>query len=249
MQEYHKKNFLKTFYGKNFPHKNKIEVFAFDPYLAIGITNGKFKKKNEDCVGFNFSEGAMKFAVADGHWGRDAAEKALDIFLKTNCHLRNFKETKSFLEAVEKEICDKFPTSNYSPETSIIWAEIWENDFYLASYGDCLAFTINANHDAVLINHPQKTWLGKFSHLGVEGRKSISDALEYQTSVLEPETQLFLCTDGVIDLEQRDAPLNQGNLSLFFDSERTSEQTVKSLLEKTLSTDGKDNATCLLYKV
>lgn len=65
-------------YGRDYEAANEIhsQVIA-DSSIAFGISAGTTSKSNEDCLGISILEDDVLLAIADGHWGRDASELAI----------------------------------------------------------------------------------------------------------------------------------------------------------------------------
>src|SRR5919108_2517592 len=66
-------------YGKD--HESPTEIYCRkmeDSGIAFGISEGITTKANEDCLGISVSGDETLLAIADGHWGREASELAVD---------------------------------------------------------------------------------------------------------------------------------------------------------------------------
>src|SRR5262245_22705117 len=66
-------------YGKDHEFPNEIHGQSIeDLSVAFGISEGVTTKANEDCLGISTSGGETLLAIADGHWGREASELAIN---------------------------------------------------------------------------------------------------------------------------------------------------------------------------
>ena len=66
-------------YGKD--HESPGEIYCRKTEgsdIAFGISEGITTKANEDCLGISVSGDETLLAIADGHWGREASELAVD---------------------------------------------------------------------------------------------------------------------------------------------------------------------------
>jgi hypothetical protein len=72
-------------YGRDYEAASEIHCQVInDSRIGFGMSVGTTSKANEDCLGVSILEDDVLLAIADGHWGRDTSElaiqKAMDVF-------------------------------------------------------------------------------------------------------------------------------------------------------------------------
>lgn len=236
--------------GNKYLSKGKITIKE-SSNIAIGITAGLTRDYNEDCVGFAIHEQMKKLVIADGHWGINAAQMTVSEFLNFPNPAHEKLTGLQILREAENRIFSKF--QNYSDkklpaETSILFAEIQGNLLSLLSYGDCLAYLISPVTGIKLLNKPQRTWLGVFSHLGIQGRQSINEASEFLQLELRDKEILLLFTDGISECKTDHKLISSSNLPLLVDSVQKPEVIAEKILKMALKLGGEDNASIIVYK-
>jgi Serine/threonine protein phosphatase len=225
--------------GKDYETPNEIhcQVIA-DSKIGLGISVGTTSKANEDCLGVSMLEDDVLFAIADGHWGREASElaiqRAMDLFRSAD-HLPKENEIRARFYALFEQINGELfemamanPGAS-APETTLIVCHLKEIEsekyLYWSSFGDSYLFLLR-KEQLKQLNTLNSFWLGYLSKLSENAdtrsilMKFLSDEARYvgvpsglETGIekLEPGDIVFLCSDGLIgsDREPEQAVLEE----------------------------------------
>ena len=264
-------------YGKD--HESPDEIFCQtieDLNIAFGISEGTTTKANEDCLGISVTGGETLLAIADGHWGREASElaieKAMEIFRSM---LRPAKENETrarfyaLFEQINQELFSLAMSQPgaIAPETTLIVCQLKEIQsekyLYWSSFGDSYLFVFR-NNKLTQLNSLNQYWLGMLSRMseysearqltlkGLFGESryiGVADGLETGIEKLQSGDIIILCTDGLIGSDER-VPKSVGEkIRTILTSVDSLENKVISLIKSALDRGEKDNISCILAQI
>jgi protein phosphatase len=166
-------------------------VRELNEWIAVGISAGKQKERNEDAVGAAIFKDRVFLAVADGHWGNEASafavSKALKLLKRTSAPRDNEPIGWFFaiFESINRSLISKTLRGRrlIAPETSLIVAHIQleSGKAHWASFGDSFIYLCSkGKKECKRLNTERRTYLGTISALaGCTAAKSIEiDYLE-----------------------------------------------------------------------
>jgi protein phosphatase len=264
-------------YGKD--HESPNEMYCRrmeDSDIAFGISEGITTKANEDCLGISISGDEMLLAIADGHWGREASElainKTIDMFRSM---LRPAKENEirarfyALFEQINQELFEmamEHPGA-LAPETTLIVCQLkeFESEKYLywSSFGDSYLLLLRGNK-LIQLNSLNAYWLGMLSRMaGTSQNKQltlrgsfgesryigVADGLETGVEKLQPGDRILLCTDGLIGSEEGVPESVSHSIKAILSTHTSSRNKVMNLIQSALDRRERDNVSCILAQI
>ena len=264
-------------YGKDHESPNEIHCQPIESLnIALGISEGVTSKPNEDCLGVSTSGDEILLAIADGHWGREASELAIDKTMEM-FHLmpRPAKENEirarfyALFEQINQklfEIATEHPGA-LAPETTLIVCQLREFEsnkyLYWSSFGDSYLFLLRDNK-LIPLNTLNAYWLGMLSRMsetsltrqlklkGLFGESTyigVADGLETGIEKLQSGDMILLCTDGLIGSDQGVPDGVEKDFTAILTSLKRPENKVKNLLQSALDRFEIDNISCILLQI
>jgi serine/threonine protein phosphatase PrpC len=262
-----------TILGRDHDAKGEIHLQYLDPLpVALGTSAGTTAKPNEDAAGVSASEKELVLAIADGHWGREAAEigisKAMGLLSSemppvTEDEIR--ARLFSLFEQVNEQMYDRSASTpgTVTAETTLIVCHIRESEagkvLYWASFGDSYLFLLRGQMLNQLNSlHPR--WLGYLSKLSEKAETrsllmkyltddaryvGVANGLETGVEKLEPGDIVFLCTDGLIGVDRDPNPAQLYGIRMLLMSDLSIVSKVEKAIASALARGEKDNVTCL----
>lgn len=240
--------------GRNNEVKEKIKIVTAQPY-ALATTIGRKKTINEDCIGMvKLTDTEYIFAIADGHWGYEAAERIIsEIEVLKKSKEINKVTLLNVLLATEQWLNQHFGFSgidenkDFTPETAVILIHLKKNQVQIMSYGDCLAYRVSQGKIKLLIE-PMHTWLGVFSALGLRGREKVDNNCQYLNLVLNPGDSILLCTDGVVETIYEKKTVSKTELLKLMEIKQPVKVIAQNIIENSINKGGEDNASCIVIQ-
>jgi len=183
--------------------KGFIEKVRILPNLILGATIGLVKSINEDSVGCLRDGNSIRICIADGHWGKKAAEMIVDHWVRKGRVFPNGRaEAISEVQKIEQKLFKLFgknnmdPNSDFTSEASFIVMQFVGESLKVISYGDCRLLIAKEGTVKTKLT-TKETWLGAFSHLGLRKRLSVKNAIKFKKIKVIKGDFIFLFTDGV----------------------------------------------------
>jgi PPM family protein phosphatase len=264
-------------YGRDHESLNEIYCQKLEhSNIAYGISVGVTTKANEDCLGISISEDEALLAVADGHWGREASELAIDKALEmSRSMLRPAKENETrarfyaLFEQINQELFVMGMThpGALAPETTLIVCQLKEFQsekyLYWASFGDSYLF-IFRNNRLIQVNSLNAYWLGMLSRIS-ESNKSrqltlkslfgesryigVADGLETGIEKLHSGDIILLCTDGLIGSDQSVPEIVDKNIRKVLATTASLDNLVRNMIKSALDRGETDNVSCIFAQI
>lgn len=231
-----------------------IEKVTVIPKLIMGTTVGLVKHLNEDRLGCLTHKQELRMAIADGHWGEQAADMLVKHWLKTNLTFpTDVKNAISETRKVETKLFKRFgqakmnPEADFTPEASFTVIQVTGNKLRSISYGDCRMLIVRSGK----VQHKLKTketWLGAFSRLGLRSRLAVNQALIFEEWILKKNDLVVLFSDGVDQcVYETDTLSNQFLAKQTI--RRTLEKSFDQIMAAVFTAGAEDNATLAVLKV
>jgi serine/threonine protein phosphatase PrpC len=264
-------------YGRDYEAASEIHCQGIaDSSIAFGISVGTTSKPNEDCLGISSLEDDVLLAIADGHWGKDASElaiqKATDMFRSTG-RLPQENEIRArfyaLFEQINRELFEKAMSDPgaSTPETTLIVCHLKkilsERYLYWSSFGDSFLFLFRGD-ELIQLNSLNAYWLGMLSRLsensqtrqlvlkslfGESKYMGVADGLETGIEKLQPGDMIFLCTDGLIGSDERVPEPVSRKIQTILNSIASLESKASELIQSALDRGEKDNVTCVVAQI
>ena len=264
-------------YGKDYESPNKIHCQAIEELnIALGISTGVTTKANEDCLGISVSSDEKLLAIADGHWGREASELAVDKSMEMfRLMPRPAKENETrarfyaLFEQINQELFElamKHPGA-LSPETTLIVCQLKEFELekylYWSSFGDSYLLLLRDNK-LIQLNTLNAYWLGMLSRMsetsltrqlnlkGIFGESryiGVADGLETGIEKLQSGDMVLLCTDGLMGSDEGVPEDVDQNIKMILTHTASLEEKVNRLIQSALERGEKDNISCILAQI
>lgn len=240
--------------------------------VALGTSAGMTAKPNEDAVGVSALGTELVLAIADGHWGREAAEigisKAMELLTfegKPSTDNESQARLSSVFEQVNNQLYDLAASSPdaTTPETTLIVCHIAEAGsgkiLHWASFGDSYLFLLRKEMLNQL-NSLNPRWLGYLSKMSEKAETrsllmkfltnearyvGVANGLEKGIEKLEPGDIIFLCTDGLIGADRDPNPALLYGLRMLLMSDLPIDSKVEKAIASALARGEKDNVTGL----
>ena len=264
-------------YGRD--HESASEIYCRtieNSNIAFGISVGIMSKANEDCLGISKSGDEALLAIADGHWGREASELAIDKTMEMiRSAPRPAKENEirarfyALFEQINQElfsIAMSHPGA-IAPETTLIVCQLkeirLEKYLYWSGFGDSYLFVFR-NNKLTQLNSLNQYWLGMLSRMseysaarqltlkslfGESRYIGVADGLETGIEKLQSGDIIILCTDGLIGSDER-VPESVGELiRTILTSVDSLENKVSNLIKSALDRGERDNISCILAQI
>ena len=264
-------------YGRNHESPKAIHCQKVkDSNIAFGISVGIMPKVNEDCLGISISGSEILMAIADGHWGREASELAIDKTIEMfRLRPRPAKdnETRARFYALFEQINQELfamgmaHPGTLAPETTLIVCQLKEIQseryLYWSSFGDSLLF-IFRNNKLIQVNSLNAYWLGMLSRMSESNKlrqlalKSlfgesryigVVDGLETGIEKLHSGDMVLLCTDGLIGSDESVPEFVDKNIRTILATTAPLENKVRNLIKSALDKGEKDNISCILAQI
>jgi serine/threonine protein phosphatase PrpC len=264
-------------YGKDYEAANEIHCQVMvDTGIGFGISVGTTSKSNEDCLGISILEEDILLAIADGHWGRDASElaiqKAMDMFHSTDRLPRENEIRARFyalFEQINRELFEKAMANPgaSAPETTLIVCHVKEilseKYLYWSSFGDSFLFVFRRN-ELIQLNSLNAYWLGMLSRLSENSQTrqlvlkslfgesryvGVADGLETGIKKLQPGDMIVLCTDGMIGSDEEVPESVSQKIKTILNSIAPLEDKINKLIRSALDRGEKDNVACIVFQV
>lgn len=219
----------------------------------LATTTGLKKDVNEDQSSVAVIADAIRFCVADGHWGAAAAERCVAFWTSEALTFPHIRENavKLTLE-LEQLLYAEFGTQDmdenrdFTPEAAFIAGEISGDKITLVSYGDCRAMLIRSRQILYSVQESQ-TWLGAFSHLGLRNRQAVTEGLVFDVITRETGDTFCVFTDGIDECVYETPTLSRESIAELI-SDKPIEQSIQSLMEAVDAAGAEDNATVLIVQ-
>lgn len=257
------------------PHKIHCETIS-DSNIAYGISVGVIPKANEDCLGISIVGDEILMAVADGHWGREASElainKTMDMFRSMPRPAKE-NETRARFYALFEQINQELFAMGMAhpgaraPETTLIVCQLKEIQseryLYWSSFGDSFLF-IFRNNRLIQVNSLNAYWLGMLSRIS-ESNKSrqltlkslfgesryigVADGLETGIEKLHSGDMILLCTDGLIGSDQSVPEIVDKNIRKILGTTASLDNLVRNMIKSALDRGETDNVSCILAQI
>ena len=264
-------------YGRNYESPNAIHCQKITvSNIAFGISVGVMPKINEDCLGISISGDEILMAVADGHWGSEASELAIDKTMEMfRLMLRPAKENEirarfyALFEQINQELFTMAVThpGALAPETTLVVCQLKdfqsEKYLYWSSFGDSYLF-IFRNSKLIQVNSPNAYWLGMLSRMsdasetrrltlrGFFGESryiGVADGLETGIEKLHAGDIVFLCTDGLVGSDEYVPEFVDRNIRMILATSAPLENKVRNLIKSALDRGERDNISCILAQI
>lgn len=262
-----------TILGRDHDARGAIYLQSLDPLpVALGTSAGTTAKPNEDAVGVSALGKELVLAIADGHWGREAAEigvsKAMELLSPESPPVTEIEiraRLFSLFEQVNHQLYDLAASSPgaVTPETTLIVCHVKESEagkvLYWASFGDSYLFLLRKGMLNQL-NSLNPRWLGYLSKLSekTEARAilmrfltdearyvGVASGLETGIENLESSDIVFLCTDGLVGSDTKPDPAVLYQIKMLLSSNLPFSSKVEKTIASALDRGEKDNITCL----
>ena len=264
-------------YGKDHEFPNEIHYQSIEDLgVAFGISEGVITKANEDCLGISASGGEMLFAIADGHWGREASELAINKTMQMfRLMPRPAKENETrarfyaLFEQINQELFEmsmEYPGA-LAPETTLIVCQLKEFQsekyLYWSSFGDSYLLLLR-DDNLIQLNSLNAYWLGMLSRMsetsmmrqltlkGLFGEShyiGVADGLETGIEKLKAGDIVLLCTDGLIGSDEgMPEPVKKNIIEILNNPDRL-ENKVRNLIQSALDRLEIDNISCILAQI
>lgn len=264
-------------YGKDHEIPSEIHCQSMeDLNVALGISTGVMAKPNEDCLGISISGDETLIAIADGHWGREASELAIDKTMELfRLMLRPAKENEirgrfyTLFEQINQELFEMSMEHPgvLAPETTLIVCQLKEFDsekyIYWSSFGDSYLLLLRDNR-LIQLNSLNAYWLGMLSRMsdtsetrrltlrgffGESGYIGVADGLETGIEKLHSGDMILLCTDGLIGSDEYVPEAVEKNIRIILTTSASLENKVSSLIKSALDRGERDNISCILAQI
>ena len=264
-------------YGKEHESPNEIHCQTIeDLNIAFGISEGVTTKANEDCLGISVLGDEILLAIADGHWGREASELAVDKTMEMfRLMPRPAKENEirarfyALFEQINQELFEmamEHPGA-LAPETTLIVCQLRdlesEKYLYWSSFGDSYLLLLRDNK-LIQLNSLNAYWLGMLSRMsetsltrqlnlkGIFGESlyiGVADGLETGIEKLQSGDMILLCTDGLIGSDEGIPEIVETTITAILTSPDLLETKVRNLIQSALDRLEIDNVSCILAQI
>lgn len=247
-----------------------------DLNIALGISEGITTKANEDCMGVSVSGAEILLAIADGHWGREASELAINKTMEMfRSMLRPAKENEirarfyALFEQINQKLFDmatEHPGA-LAPETTLIVCQLKEFEskkyLYWSSFGDSYLF-LRRDNKLIQLNSLNAYWLGMLSRMsetsvtrqltmrgpfGESRYIGVADGLETGVETLQSGDMILLCTDGLIGSDEGVSEDVDQNINMILAATASLENKVNVLIQSALDRGEQDNVSCIVAQI
>lgn len=271
------KSITVVIYGRDHESPNEIDCRIIEnSKVAFGISAGVTRKANEDGLGISIVGDEALFAIADGHWGREASElaidKAIEMFRSTPRPPKENEIRARFYALFEQINQELFSMATahpgaLAPETTLIVCQLkeFESEKYLywSSFGDSYLF-IFRNNKLTQLNSLNQYWLGMLSRMseyskakqltlkGLFGESryiGVADGLETGIEKLLAGDIILLCTDGLIGSDESVPEPVDTKFRKILAAIAPVEGKVSGLIESALDRGETDNVSCILAQI
>ena len=264
-------------YGRDYESPNEIHCQTIaDSKIAYGISVGVMPKANEDCLGISISGDEILLSIADGHWGMEASELAIDKtmeMIRSTPRPSKEGETRARFYALFEQINQElfvmgmaYPGA-LAPETTLIVCQVkeFESEKYLywSSFGDSYLFVFR-NNGLIQVNSLNAYWLGMLSRMSDTSKNKqlnlkslfgesryigVVDGLETGVEKLYSGDTILLCTDGLIGSDEGVPDFVEKNIKAILTTAVPLEQKVSNLIMSALDRSESDNISCILAQI
>ena len=264
-------------YGRDHESLNEIYCQTFETSnIAFGISVGVMPKANEDCLGISISRDELIIAIADGHWGKEGSQLAIDKTMEMfRLMLRPAKENETrarfyaLFEQINQELFEmamEHPGA-FAPETTLIVCQLkeFESEKYLywSSFGDSYLLLLR-DKKLIQLNSLNAYWLGMLSKMSDSSKTKqltlkslfgesryigVADGLETGIEKLQSGDMILLCTDGLIGSDEG-VPESVGqNVKSILSTSVSLKVKVMNLIQFALDRGERDNVSCILAQI
>jgi len=262
-------------YGKD--HEAPNEIYCqVNSKIGFGMSVGISSKANEDCLGMSRLEEDVLLAIADGHWGREASElavqKATDMFRSTHPLPRENEIRARFyalFEQINHELFEEAMSNPgaSAPETTLIVCHLKEiaseKYLYWSSFGDSFLFVLRRG-ELIQLNSLNSYWLGMLSRLSENSQTrqlvlkslfgesryvGVIDGLETGIKKMQPGDMVFLCTDGLIGSDERVPESVAQKIQTILNDRLPLEHKINELIKSALARGERDNVSCIVAQI
>jgi serine/threonine protein phosphatase PrpC len=264
-------------YGKDHESSNEIYCQKLEySNIAYGISVGVMAKANEDCLGISVSGDEILMAVADGHWGMEASELAIDKtmeMIRSTPRPSKEGETRARFYALFEQINQELFVMGMAhpgaltPETTLIVCQLKEFQsekyLYWSSFGDSYLFVFR-NNGLIQVNSLNAYWLGMLSRMSDTSKNKqlnlkslfgesryigVVDGLETGVEKLYAGDTILLCTDGLIGSDEGVPDFVDKNIKAILTTAVPLEQKVSNLIMSAIDRSESDNISCILAQI
>ena len=257
------------------PHEIHYQTFE-NSSITFGTSVGVMPKANEDCLGVSISGDELIFAIADGHWGREASELAIDTTMEMfRSMLRPAKENETrarfyaLFEQINQELFEmamEHPGA-LAPETTLIVCQLKEFEsekyMYWSSFGDSYLLLLRDNK-LIQVNSLNAYWLGMLSRMSETSMTrqltlkgsfgdtryiGVADGLETGIEKLQSGDMILLCTDGLIGSDEGVPEDVDTTIKKILTAVVPLEDKVTALIKFALDRGERDNISCILAQI
>lgn len=245
--------------------------------VSFGITSGKTQKPNQDALTVTESSKAILLAVADGHWGNEASELAIQktlAFFSSSVRPPYGNEVRARLyvlfDQINNVIYEQALNSSIgiTPETTLIvcYIQLDTHPIYLywASFGDSYLF-LKSSHQIKQLNTLFPRWLGTLSKMAertasgvielpypngtTDSYTNVPQGLETGVEILASDDTLILCTDGLMESGGNAATLTCDDIAESLTQFQSTKEQVKALIDLAMQRGGLDNVACIIAEI
>lgn len=264
-------------YGRDNQAPNEINCRVIaDSKIGFGISVGTTSKPNEDCLGVSIFEDNVLLAIADGHWGGDASElaiqKATNMFRSTDRLPRENEIRARFyalFEQINRELFELAMVNPgaSAPETTLIVCHLKnmlsERYLYWSSFGDSFLFILRRD-ELIQLNSLHAYWLGMLSRLSENSKTrqlvlkslfgesryvGVADGLETGVEKLQSGDVIVLCTDGLIGSDEKLPESISQKIQTILKDVAPLENKIKELIKSALDRGEEDNVACIVAHI
>jgi len=264
-------------YGKDHESPNKIYCEAGEhSNIVYGMSVGTTPKVNEDCLGISITVDETLMAIADGHWGSEASELAIDKTMEMfRLMTRPAKENEirarfyAMFEQINQELftMGMAHPGALAPETTLIVCQLkeFESEKYLywSSFGDSYLLLLRDNK-LIQLNSLNAYWLGMLSRISDSSKTKrltlmgsfgesryigVADGLETGIEKLHSGDMILLCTDGLVGSDEGVPEIVGKNIKMILTAVAPLEDKVKAMIKSALDREERDNISCILAQI
>lgn len=229
-----------SFVGRYFEQTGALTVEQTDFGPVVGFSAGKLKHHNEDVARVGgFQDNLLFLAVADGHWGYQAAEYFCGPALNDLLPYLTRLMTEHELEDCREVIADVLDEHNNhlqlqtGAETTLLVVCASPTKLTYLSFGDSFLYTLRRDN-STCVNNPHPVWLG-----GRVGADQIHDWLE--VGVVEDWVKVLVASDGLPECVYGSPTISCEEVFNIMRGTTTTQEWVQTLCGRALEAGGEDN--------
>ncbi|MHA2297846.1 MAG: hypothetical protein ACXADA_17585 [Candidatus Hodarchaeales archaeon] len=237
--------------GKYKHFRTSLEGFFMETIITAGM---KFDPKKK--VHFNEDAALLippvegesipgLLAVADAHWGREAAEISIntlhDVFYSLEWSGNEpVMEIESRLWSLIGEALDTIVRARVESETALVAGFLLVDAFHWVSFGDCFIYAFPPDKQAYTVNETLDTWLGQ--RVATNYREFVIFGSLY----LKKGATLLLTTDGLPEAVYGRPTISVFDMRTII--ETNTDNPIVALTEAALDAGGEDNLAAILVR-